>query len=64
MGSIKRGASDDYAWTRTAEYAREFARLSHKRALDDPVPDTGTNAYALMLLERSTHERLLDPCDD
>ena len=24
----------------------------------------GSNAYALMLLERSTHERLLDPCGD
>ena len=28
----------------------------------DPQP--GTNAYALMLLQRATHKRLLDPCDD
>ena len=27
-------------------------------------PEPGTNAYALMLLERSTHERLLEPCGD
>ena len=57
-----RFGKDDYAWTRTEEYAREM-RASHE-ADREPAYDAGTVDRALVLLKRATHKHLLEPCGD